>query len=173
MDELNGNEFQPQDQQQPAQNPYEQQPYQQPYQQPNYQQQPTYQQQPDYQQQPYSAQPYQQQPQYNYYQQPIQPKKQGMAIASLVLGIISALCSCAFYFSLPLGSVGLILGIISKKKKEDGKGFSTAGIICSSLGIAIGIIFLIIIILGFTSDSEFSRIFKEAYDSAYQSSYTN
>lgn len=57
-------------------------------------------------------------------------QKNGLAIASLVLGIVS-ICCCA---GLPLGITGLILGIISKKKYPLNN-MAIVGIILSSLGI--------------------------------------
>ena len=171
MDDLNNNN-QPQDPQQPPQNPYNQQqnPYnQQPQQNPYDQQQYQGQMQ---QQDPYAQQNYYQQPQQmNYYQQPVQQPSKGLSIASMVLGILAATSSCAFYCSIPLGIIGLILGIVSIKKQKPGKGMSIAGIICSSFGIAIGIITIIVVITGLSSNSPFWTEFKDAYSSAYSSAY--
>lgn len=110
--------------------------YQQPqYQQNNYQQ-PQYQQ-PQYQQNQYQTQ-YQ-----NQYQMP-QKKSNGMAIASMVLGIISLLLFCIPYFAIPASIVGLILGIISIRGKKDGKGMAIAGIILSSIALLIGVLIIIL-----------------------------
>ncbi len=67
-----------------------------------------------------------------------QNHSEGKAIASLVLGIIA--CVCVFFgqgalLGIVLGVVGLILGINSRK--EFPSGMATAGIVLSSIAIAI------------------------------------
>ncbi len=83
------------------------------------------------------------QPQYVYVTQgPQQPKKSiGLAVASMVLGIVSIVFSCCFvYISIPCGIVGLILGAISIATKKGGKGMAIAGIVCSIVSLAVTII---------------------------------
>ncbi|MEU0025492.1 DUF4190 domain-containing protein [Streptomyces sp. NPDC006335] len=97
-------------------------------------------------QQPYGQQPYGQQPYGQQYGQPYGPPYQawgqgyspyarpssvnGLAVASLVLGVL-----CCF------PAVGLVLGLIAlaqiKKKGQSGKGLAIAGSILSSLGLAL------------------------------------
>ena len=82
--------------------------------------------------------------------------KQGFAIASLVLGIVS--------FFIPFigsvgGIVGLIFGIIGLQNSK--KGMAIAGIILSSLGILIGIISIVGLISGiFGIFSDIFNVFK-------------
>lgn len=65
-----------------------------------------------------------------------------MAVASLVLGI----CSIVFDFilwwlGLILGIVGLILAILARKQNPaDGK--ATGGLVCSIIGLALGLVML-------------------------------
>lgn len=134
----------PQQQYQQPQNNEQQPMYQQPqYQQPQYQQPQQQYQQPQY-QQPQYQQPQYQQTDYQYQNQPVQPKKSiGLAVTSMVLGIVSLAFFCIPYLALPVGIVGLILGIVSIKGHKDGKGMAIAGIIMSSVGIVIAVIFLI------------------------------
>lgn len=58
----------------------------------------------------------------------------GMAIASLILGILSLLCCCIGF---PFAIVGLILAIISLVKGKDGKGLAIAGLITSIVCLGI------------------------------------
>ncbi len=113
-------------------------------------------------QQPQNQQPYQQDysynqqninqqgyipPQQSIYQQytpyPQQPS-QGMAIASLVLGIISIVFALItammpLFFIVPI--IGIILGALHKSKHLPvGKGISTAGIVTSIVGIVVTIL---------------------------------
>lgn len=71
----------------------------------------------------------------------------GMAIASLVLGIVSFFCC-----GLPCSVVGLILGIISKKRKPENNGKATAGIVLSIIAL---VLWAIIVIFNFVAGSSF------------------
>lgn len=122
--------------------------YQQPqYQQPQYQQaQPTYQQP----QQTYQAQPQYQQPQYQQnYGQPMyqQPQGKGLAIASMVCGIVSCVFCFAWYIVIPTSIVAIILGIVYKKKGLK-NGMATAGITCGIVGLSLFILFIVLIFVG-------------------------
>ena len=64
-----------------------------------------------------------------------------MAIASLVLGIVSLVLS---FFGLGIISVftaivGIILGVLGRKDPEK-KGMATAGLVCSIIALVLGII---------------------------------
>lgn len=136
-------QYQQPDYTQQYQEPYNQQPYNQQYQ--NNQQYPNYNRQyPDYNQQysDYNGQ-------YPMYEQPNQGGK-GMAVASLVLGIVSFLCC-----GLPCSIVGLILGIISKKRQPMNNGMATAGIVLCIIGLVFTVISLIVI---YTTDAYTSLI---------------
>ena len=69
----------------------------------------------------------------------------GFAIASLVLGIVSV-CTCCG--GLLPSVLGLIFGIISKSKQSENNGMAIAGIILSSIGIVISLIFIAMMIIG-------------------------
>lgn len=70
----------------------------------------------------------------------------GLAIASMVLGIIALVLSCLWYISIPCGLVGLILGGVALAKHTRGKGMAIAGLVCSI--IAIGLVIIILAGLG-------------------------
>jgi len=92
-----------------------------------------------YQQQDQFNNPYaQQQPMYNAapQQQPPMPGK-GLAIASMVLGIISLLC-----FPIITGTLGIIFGGVSRSKGCTSP-MAIAGIVCGIVGIAAWIVMLI------------------------------
>lgn len=106
---------------------------------------------------------YNQPPQYNapYYNQQypmynFQEKPKGFAIASMILGICSTLCSCCVWFLTLFTSItGLVLGIVSLKRNEDGKGMAIAGIILSSVGILFSILAMIINIFALIEGDSF------------------
>jgi hypothetical protein len=98
----------------------------------------------NYQQQPYNAPPP--------YPPPVEPpKKSGMAIASLILGILSIPSGCCYGLGIILGIVGIILGVMSKKDSGQMSGMAIAGIICSCFGIVFGIAFWVLFIIGLQS----------------------
>ena len=70
----------------------------------------------------------------------------GMAIASMVLGIVGLVFFWFIYISVPVAIVGVILGAIGKKKLAEAgapSGMATAGIVMSVIVIAVSIIFLL------------------------------
>lgn len=66
----------------------------------------------------------------------------GVAIASLICGILSLVCCCLSWFSLVLAIAAIVLGIITIVKKYDGKGMAIAGIVTAAIGLIIFIVFI-------------------------------
>lgn len=87
----------------------------------------------------------------NQYQQP-QDNSRGLAIASLVLGIVSFFC-CGSVCSI----VGIVLGVLSRKKKPTDNGMATAGIVLSIIALAIWAIYFIYVLVVYGS---FSAIYN-------------
>ena len=94
----------------------------------------------------------------------------GIAITSLVLGILSIIFCC-----LGLGWItaipGVIFGIIAIAKKYAGKGCAIAGIICSSIAIVSAIVSLIITIAFGASMPSFIEGFEDGFSSTYDDYY--
>lgn len=109
---------------------------------------------------------------------PYQPQQTGtgMAVASLVLGIIS-ICTGLFMFNFPflflLPIIGIILGIVFKSKKLPvGKGMSTAGIITSIIGLLIPIALLVfVIVMLVTHGAELMQYMKQISPEQYEQLY--
>ncbi|MGN0620499.1 MAG: DUF4190 domain-containing protein [Porcipelethomonas sp.] len=76
---------------------------------------------------------------------PQEPKKSvGLGVASMVLGILSIILSCCFYYlAFPCGLVGLILGAIGIKKNS-GKGMAITGLVLSIISLAFAVICLVV-----------------------------
>lgn len=65
----------------------------------------------------------------------------GFGVASMVLGIVSILCSCCFYYvSLPCAILGIILAAVAMKKGGSGKGMGIAGLVTSIIALIPSII---------------------------------
>lgn len=78
-------------------------------------------------------------------------KTSGLAVASMVCGIISLLSVCCNnWLSILLAILGLIFGIVGVRSGKRGKGMGIAGIVCSSITI-VGVI----IIIAFVGASDF------------------
>lgn len=76
---------------------------------------------------------------------PYDPGK-GKGVASMILGIASIIMMCTFYgiISFICGVTGLVLSKLSEKESGyQRNGFATAGLICSVIGIAISMLWLI------------------------------
>lgn len=153
--------------QQNQNNPYGQQNGQPGYQQPLPGNQPGYQQntpnQNGYQQNnqnPYPNNQYQY-GQYQQYPTPEPPKSNGMAVGSLICGILGILLSCClWYIAIPLSIAGLVLGILVLKNKKGGKSLAIVGIVLSAISIIIGI-FAAIMFIAILNDPEFGSMYQD------------
>lgn len=71
-----------------------------------------------------------------------------LAIISLVTGILGVLCCGSFVFSV----AALVLGFLGKKEVDEGKktggGMALAGLILGGVGMAISIVWIILVIAG-------------------------
>ena len=71
-------------------------------------------------------------------------KNDSISISSLVFGIMSCILFFSIMYSIIVGIIGLILGIISIAQKRDGFKLAIAGIISSVIGLLIGTLFFIV-----------------------------
>ena len=69
-----------------------------------------------------------------------------MAVASLVLGIVSLVIGAIFpylgIYGAIAGVVGIVLAVLAKKKGEK-KGMATAGLVCSIIGLVLCVVLYI------------------------------
>ena len=81
------------------------------------------------------------------YREADDPKKNGKAIASLVLGIISLVCAL-FGFGAFLGIILAIIGVVlgSKARKINQTGLATAGFVCSLVGLILNGVAIVCVI---------------------------
>lgn len=60
----------------------------------------------------------------------------GLAIASMVLGILALVLSCCVpYIPFVLSLLAVVLGAVALAKKTNGKGMAIAGLVCGILGL--------------------------------------
>lgn len=68
----------------------------------------------------------------------------GLAIASMVLGIVALVLSCCIYYvSIPCALIGIILGGVSLAQHKPGKGMAIAGLVTSIISIIPAIIVIV------------------------------
>lgn len=69
----------------------------------------------------------------------------GTAIASLVLGIVSIVFMASIVIPIICGIIGLVLGCTAKSRGQGG--LAIAGIVLSCIGLAMGILFIVLIVV--------------------------
>lgn len=61
---------------------------------------------------------------------------EGMAIASMILGIVALVVSCCFYYvSLPCAIISVVLAAVTLKGNRGGRGMAIAGLVCSVISL--------------------------------------
>jgi hypothetical protein len=72
----------------------------------------------------------------------------GLGIAGLVCGILSILTSLTVFGGIVLGILGLIFGIIGRRKASRGEadngGMALAGAICGGIGLVLAILLVVV-----------------------------
>jgi len=75
----------------------------------------------------------------------------GLAITSMILGIVSVLTCLYFFLAMPLGAAAIVTGVLGRKSADvkGGNGLALTGIITGAIGFVLG---LILVILGFVGE---------------------
>jgi hypothetical protein len=77
---------------------------------------------------------------------PPQPPR-GLAIASMVLGIVGVFFSFGYGFGLFPSIAAVITGHLARKRQPSARGYWLAGLICGYIGLGISVLWIIGIIL--------------------------
>lgn len=82
------------------------------------------------------------------YSQPPQQKSVGLAVASMVLGILSVVMCCLWFLSVPMAIIAIVLGVIARGKAARGEagggGMATTGIVFGVIGLLIWVLFFML-----------------------------
>jgi len=97
---------------------------------------------------------------------PLAQEPKGMAVAALVMGILSIVC-CFGFGICPI--LGVIFGVLGIKKCPSNKGMAIAGLIMSAIGLAFWAFYVVIIIADPTVWEAFKEAFWEGYNQGYNS----
>lgn len=80
------------------------------------------------------------------------PSVQGLATASLVLGVIALVMFWCWFIAVVLAVIGLPLGLVAQSRisngsaSSDGRGAAMAGIICSGIALVLSIGFIVALV---------------------------
>jgi len=91
----------------------------------------------------------------------------GLAIASLVLGIVSVVLMCLWYMAIPCAILAVIFGVIGRQNAQAGApngGMATAGLILGIFGLALPLLIVggCLAILGLGGDELLEAIDEAA-----------
>ena len=81
----------------------------------------------------------------------------------MVLGIVSVVFCCFWYISIVTSVIGLILGIISLKKEDAGKGMAITGVILSGIGVVIAIFMIVCLVTPIGSVDYYADFYSDFY----------
>ncbi len=93
----------------------------------------------------------------------------GLAVASLVLGLIAVVLMCVWYVAMPCAVLAIIFGALGRGKANregaSGKGMATAGLVLGIIGVLLPILVLVGLLaaLGIGA-SEFGPEFQQAVE---------
>lgn len=101
---------------------------------------------------------------------PVKDRK-GLAIASMVLGIVALVLFCIWYISLPCAILSIVFGIISIKSSK--KGMAIAGISTGAVGFVLMILLYVFVffIIGVGTYSGMQDLIEKYEDNDYKYHY--
>src|SRR6266540_4904403 len=80
-------------------------------------------------------------------QPPVQQGQPGFAVVSLVTGIVGVLTSVCWCLGLPLCVASIVFGVLGRNQAQErgySTGMATAGLVLGIIGVAIGVILIVI-----------------------------
>ena len=117
---------------------------------------------------PVAPAPMPMQPQYQM-QQPVAAVPHhgsGMAVAALVLGIISLVLCWIWFIGIPIGILAIVFGVLSKKQPAN-KGMAMAGLVTGIIGVVLAIV---IVVIALTTVNKAANDLEDAIDRINKSS---
>lgn len=105
----------------------------------------------------------------------------GMELAALVLGILSLSLFCCPYVSLPCGALAIILALLSRGGERKCSSRGLGSLILGSLGLGLGLLFMIFAFLYSFVLSEdawknrelYLELYEDIYSDGYEDIYQN
>lgn len=94
-------------------------------------------------------------------------KPNPFSIASMICGITSIVLCCTGVLSLPLGALGILFAILTKRLGKPLPFHSITGVTTSCIGILLGLIMLIYTLFLISTDPEYQKLFQNTYEYYY------
>ena len=102
------------------------------------------------------------------YQPPPAGKPQGLAVASMVLGIVGLLGFCSSFVALPCAVLAIVLGFVAVSKikagEASGAGMAKAGIILGIITAVLRVIVIILVMAGLAFVDSHKEGWKKSLD---------
>lgn len=86
------------------------------------------------------------------------------SVASMVCGIVSITLCCTGILSIPVGALGILFAILTKRLGQKMPVHSMTGVILSCTGIALGAVILIYTIFMICTDPEYQELYNETLE---------
>lgn len=93
------------------------------------------------------------------------------SVASFVCGIVSITLCCTGVLSLPLGGLGILFAILTKRMGKAMPSMSITGLLLSCVGVFLGILICIYTFYMIMTDPEFRDAFEDSYEYYYDEFY--
>lgn len=96
-------------------------------------------------------------------------------IISFSLGILSVTACCLGYLSIPLGALGILFAMLSRRIGKQMPPACKSGITLSIIGIVVGIVMMVLSIYVTITDPQFweqSQEIMELYEELYEGTYS-
>ncbi len=98
-------------------------------------------------------------------------KMNPFSIASMVCGILSILLCCTGILSIPLGALGILFAILTRRIGKSMPSASIAGIALSCAGVLFGLAMGAYVIYLIATDPEYRDIYEDTYEYYYNEFY--
>lgn len=89
----------------------------------------------------------------------------GLAITSMILGIVSIFTCLYAILAIPLGLGAIITGVLGKKNaaEKGGNGLALTGIITGAIGLLLAIIFVVVVVFAGDGSNEWLCEYDASY----------
>lgn len=96
------------------------------------------------------------------------------AMVSMILGICSLVFLCTIFLPLVIGALGIIFAILSKRRGQKMEGPAVTGVVTSSLGMGVSLIFCIVslvsasIMLQPENRHQLNQMYEDSFGMTYE-----
>ena len=85
-------------------------------------------------------------------------------IVSMSLGLLSVVACCLGYLSIPIGALGILFAVLSRRKGKPLPRICKTGLVLSIIGMVIGFAMLLLTIYSTITNPNFWEYFRDTYE---------